>query len=404
MKYKYKARNKTGEMQIGYVEAPSRERALAILQGHNLFVLSIEEPQKRGLFEQWASFFNRIKAGDLMIFTRQLATLIESELPLSGALRSLHKQTKNEQLQSVVHELSQDVESGLAFSQALEKQKPVFSDFFVSMIRSAEVTGRLEEALTFLAGYLEKEAQWKSRIQNSMIYPLILIILFILVAGVMIVTVFPKIEAVFVESQVELPWVSKLVFSTGGFLADWWWVFLGIVGVVIFVVTDYFKSSEGKAVWGQIVLKLPVFGILFRKLYITRFAQSFSVLIKGGIPLTQAIEVAGNTIDNAVYHELFMNIAQGIREGGLFSELLLKEEEYFPPMVGQMAAVGETTGRVDDMMLRVADFYERDVNDMMNNLSELLQPFLIISMGILVAILFASILTPIYNLAQSFTF
>lgn len=404
MKFKYKARNKTGEMQIGYVEAPSKERAIAILQTHELFVLSIEEPQKMGIVEKLNRFFNRVKAKDLMIFTRQLATLIESELPLSNALRSLYKQTRNEQLQTVVYQLAQDVESGLAFSQALERQKPVFSDFFVSMIRSAEVTGRLEESLAFLAGYLEKESQWRSRIMSSMIYPLILIGLFIIVGGIMVVVVFPKIEAVFVESQVELPLVSDIIFSAGGFIAQWWWIILGIIGVVGFVVTDYFKSGEGKAVLGQIILQLPVFGNLFRKLYITRFAQSFSVLIKGGIPLTQAIEVAGNTINNAVYLELFQRIAQGVREGGLFSDLLLREEKYFPPMVGQMTAVGETTGRVDDMMLRVADFYEREVNDMMNNLSELLQPILIIGMGILVALLFAAILSPIYNLAQTFTF
>ena len=404
MKFKYKARNKTGEMQIGYVEAPSKERAIAILQRHELFVLSIEEPKNVGIIEKLSRFFNRVKSKDLMIFTRQLATLIESELPLSNALRSLYKQTRNEQLQTVVYQLAQDVESGLALSQALERQKPVFSDFFVSMIRSAEVTGRLEESLSFLAGYLEKEAQWKSRIMSSMIYPLILVGLFIIVGGIMVVVVFPKIEAVFVESQAELPLISEIIFSTGGFIAQWWWVVVMVIGVIAFVITDYFKSSEGKAVWGQIVLQLPVFGNLFQKLYITRFAQSFSVLIKGGIPLTQAIEVAGNTINNAVYLELFQNIAQGVREGGLFSELLLRQERYFPPMVGQMTAVGETTGRVDDMMLRVADFYEREVNDIMNNLSELLQPILIIGMGILVALLFAAILSPIYNLAQTFTF
>ncbi len=404
MKFKYKARSKTGEMQVGYVEAPSKERAIAILQRHDLFVLSIEEPKNIGVIERLSRFFNRVKSKDLMIFTRQLATLIESELPLSNALRSLYKQTKNEQLQTIVYQLAQDVESGLALSQALERQKPVFSDFFVSMIRSAEVTGRLEEALTFLAGYLEKEAQWKSRIMSSMIYPLILVGLFIIVGGIMVVVVFPKIEAVFAESQAELPLISEIIFSTGGFIAQWWWVVVAIIGVIAFVITDYFKSSEGKAVWGQIILQLPVFGNLFQKLYITRFAQSFSVLIKGGIPLTQAIEVAGNTINNAVYLELFQNIAQGVREGGLFSDLLLRQEKYFPAMVGQMTAVGETTGRVDDMMLRVADFYEREVNDMMNNLSELLQPILIIGMGILVALLFAAILSPIYNLAQTFTF
>jgi len=171
----------------------------------------------------------------------------------------------------------------------------------------------------------------------------------------------------------------------------------------IFIAFDYIRSDEGKAVLGEITLRLPVFGKLFKKIYITRFAQSFSVLIQGGIPVTQAIEIAGDTISNAAYKDAFRHIAQGVREGGLFSQLLLSYTKFFPEMVGQMTAIGETTGRIDAIMLKIADFYGREANNMLGNLSELLQPVLVAIMGILVAVLFASILTPIYNLAQSFT-
>lgn len=403
MKFKYQARNKNGELQVGFVEAPSKEAAVGILTRHELFVLSIESEEKGGLRNTVLNLVNRVKVKDIMIFTRQLATLIESEVPLGDALHILHKQITNPVLQEVVFQLFQDIESGLALSQALERHKDVFSDFFVNMIRSAEVTGRLEQSLLFLADYLEKESQWRGKLTNALIYPIILLVLFLVVGGIMVAVVFPKIEAVFTESNVQMPVFSQIVFSLGTFVAQWWWLLLLGLGVLLFISFDYFRSNEGKAVLGEISLRLPIFGKLFRKIYITRFAQSFAVLIQGGIPVTQAIEIAGDTISNAAYKDVFHRIADGVREGGLFSQLLLSYSRFFPEMVGQMTAIGETTGRLDSIMLKIADFYGREANNMLENLSELLQPMLVAIMGILVAVLFASILTPIYNLAQSFT-
>lgn len=402
MKFKYQARNKNGELQVGFVEAPSQDGAISILTSHDLFVLSISSTEKRGIKEQLLQLFNRVKIKDLMFFTRQLATLIESEMPLNNALRSLHAQTRNPVLKESVFQILQDIESGLALSQALERQRPIFSDFYVSMIRSAEVTGRLEEAMLFLAGYLEKEAQWKGKIVNALIYPGILTVLFIVVAGIMITVVFPKIQPVFTESNVELPFVSQIILSAGTFLLEWWWVALLVIVGIGFVIVDYFRSQEGKAVANQILLVVPVFGKLFRKIYIARFAQALAVLIKGGIPITQAIEIAGDTIGNVVYNEALTHIADGVREGHLLSQLLGDQEKLFPVIVGQMTAIGETTGRIDEMMFKISDFYDREVNDMMGNLSELLQPILILIIGLLIGVLFAAILLPIYNLAQSF--
>jgi len=402
MKFKYQARNKNGEMQVGNVEAPTKDAALSILLNHDLFVLSIQSEKRSGFSKRLSDIFNRVKTKDLMVFTRQLATLIESELPLDNALRTLHQQTTNPILKEAVFQVARDVESGLALSQALERQKPIFSDFYVSMIRSAEVTGRLEEAMVFLAGYMEKEAEWKSRITNAMIYPALLLGIFLIVALVMVVVVFPKITPVFEESNVELPLVSKLLLGAGQFVLNWWWVLILLVAGIGFVIVDYFRSNEGKAVGGQILLGMPVLGDLFRKMYIARFAQSMNVLIRGGIPLTQSIEIAASTIGNVVYEEALMSVASGVREGALLSQLIMSYQKYFPTMVGQMTAVGETTGRIDEMMGKISTFYEAEVNDMMSNLSELLQPILILVIGVGVALLFASILLPIYNLAQSF--
>lgn len=398
MKFKYQSRTKTGELQVGVVEAVDKQAALNTLAEHELYVLSMEAV----LEKKSVNFFNKVHLKDVMVFTRQLSTLIESELPLGRAMQILHEQTKNPTLKEAIFQIYQDIESGLSLSQALERQSAIFSDFYVNMVRSAEVTGGLENSLSFLATYLEKEVEWKGKISNAMIYPMVLLVMFIVVAGFMVVTVFPQIQPLFEDSGAELPLVSQIMFGAGNFIMEKWWMILIIASALGYIIFDYFHSPEGKQVGGQLLLHTPIFGKLYRKIYITRFAQSFSILIQGGIPVAQAIEIAGDTITNFVYKSLFADMSQGVKEGAQFSDLLLARQDYFPSMVGQMTAIGETTGRIDDMMVRISNFYEREVNTTMGSLSELLQPLLLIVMGLLVGALFASIMLPIYNLAESF--
>lgn len=402
MKFKYQARAKDGTLQIGFVDAPSQEEATRILSSHDLFVLTVVAEERKGIGDHVFLFFNRVKTKDLMIFTRQMATLMEAKIPLESALEALEKQTKNPILKETIFEMRQDIQSGLYFSQALERRGDIFSLFYVNMIRSAEVTGRLEEALTFLAAYMEKENEWQSKIISSLTYPAILLGLFLVVVIVMVSTILPKIMPVFQESNVDLPLVSKIIFGAGALILQWWWVVLIIAAIAIFALVDYFRSDEGRKVWGRLIFFVPVFGNLFRNIYIARFAQSLSTLMKGGIPVAQGIEIAGSTVGNPLYQELFSGIAQGIREGKLFSDLLAQEERFFPSMVSQMTAVGESTGRLDEMLERVSSFYGREADQMMDNLSELIQPIFILLIGAMIGLLFAAVLLPIYNLAQSF--
>jgi type IV pilus assembly protein PilC len=402
MKFKYQARGKNGELQVGFVDAPSHEEAERILSEHELFVLSVTSEEKSAIGEQLFHFLNRVRTKDLMIFTRQMATLMEAEIPLAESLQALERQTKNPILKEAILQIRQDIDSGLAFSQALERQGGIFSLFYVNMIRSAEVTGRLQEAMMYLGAYIEKENEWQSKIIGSLTYPAILMGLFLVVVGVMAGTILPKIMPVFQESGVQLPLVSRIIFDGGTLMLTWWWVALIVLGVVIFALVDYFKSEEGRMMWGRLVFFVPVFGDLFKKIYIARFSQSLATLIKGGVPVAQAIEIAGSTIGNPVYREIFEMSAQGIREGKLFSDILAQEERFFPSMVSQMVAVGESTGRLEEMLSRVAAFYEREADQTMDNLSELIQPLFILLIGGMVGLLFAAILLPIYNLAQSF--
>ncbi len=402
MKYKYNARTQEGELQTGFVNAANREAVQNILTGHGLFILSLEEAEKLRRFDRILGFLNRVKVEDLMIFTRQFATLMESKVPLSDSLRTLHKQTRNLILKEAIFGISSDIDAGLSLSQAMERQGKIFSEFYINMIHSAEITGRLEEAMTFLADYIDKESMWRSRIRNALIYPIIVIVLFLGVAIIMLTTVFPQIAPIFEETGVSLPLLTKVFLTSGSFALEWWWAVILILILLIFLLIDYFQSNEGKIVANELVIKIPIFGNLFKKIYVARFVESTSILIKGGIPITQAIEVSGHAIGNIVYRDILHEVAEGVRGGELLSTLLYQNEYYFPALVGQMVAIGESTGRLDETLLRISSFYTREVDDVLNNLTELVQPILIAVIGVFVGLLFASILIPIYNLAQAF--
>ena len=402
MKFKYSARTKTGEMQAGFIEAINKESAFNTLSGHNLFILSLEAEAKKGGLDEIFSFLNRVKKKDLVIFTRQFATLLEAEIPLSDALKTLYAQTKNAKLKETIFEISSDIDAGLSLSQALERHGKVFSEFYINLIRSAEVTGRVQESMIFLADYLEKDMALMGRIRNALIYPAFVILLFIAVVGILLVVVFPQLKPIFEDTGVELPFVTKILLGSGDFLISWWWAIAAILGVGGLALIDYLRTEEGKIVLDNTLIKMPLLGPLFQKLYVARFAQSAQVLIKGGIPVAQAIEISGHTVDSAVYREALKSVADGVRRGELLSQAIASNTEVFPPLLSQMTAVGESTGRLDDMLDRIAIFYSREVDSTVGNLVELIQPAVMVAIGVMVGVLFAAVLLPIYDLAQGF--
>ncbi len=402
MKLKYKARTKEGELQVGIVEAVTREAALNTLSGHDLFILSLEEADDKQWYERILNFINRVRTKDLMVFTRQFATMLAAKVPLTEALRVMQKQTGNIILKETIFEVASDVDAGLSLSQSMEKYSNIFSVFYVNMIRSAEITGRMEEATNFLADYLEKQDIIISKVRNALIYPVVMVVLFLAVAGLMAIVVFPGIEQVFEQAGIELPFFTKLMISSGNFLANWWWAVIAVIVLVSFLVIDYFQTKEGAIVFDEMVLRLPVFGNLLKKLYVARFAESASILIKGGIPIAQTLEITGHTLGSMIYQDMLHETAEDVRKGELMSQSLAKHEEYFPPLVAQMVAIGETTGRLEELLERVSNFYTREVDNLVNNLVELVQPALIIVIGAMVGVLFYSILKPIYDLTQSY--
>lgn len=402
MKFKYQARNKEGELQVGFVESYSQAGAADVLVSHGLFVLSLESAEKENPLDKIMAIFKYISLTDKMVFTRQFSTLLEAKVSLGDSLKNLQKQTRKPMMKEVIHEITADIDSGLALSQALERQSQVFSEFYVSMIRSAEITGRLEEAVIYLANYLEKQKLWRSRIINALIYPAILLVMFAGIVILMVTSVLPNIKPILTESGAPLPWYTNAVLNGGDFLIAWWWVMLlGLIPIAMFI-SEYLRSEEGRVVLDELLLRTPVFGKLFAKMYIARFAESLAILIQGGIPIAQALEITSRSIGSFVFQDILHEVSERVRGGELLSTALEQYEFYFPALVGQMVAIGETTGRLDELLGRVAIFYTREVDDIMGRLGELVQPLVIAIIGVFVGFLFASILVPIYNLVKSF--
>lgn len=402
MKFRYSARTKSGELQVGYVEALHQDAASNILTGHGLYVLSLESIREHRTFRAFFNFLNRVKAKDLVIFTRQFATMLEAKVRIDEGLRTLFSQTKNPILKEAIFEVSADIDAGLSLSQAMERQSAVFSEFYVNLIRSAEVTGRIEEAMQFLADHLEKEFVLTTKVKNAMIYPVFVILLFFVVGGILIGLVFPQITPIFTESQVELPFLTKILLNSGIFLSHWWVAVVATAGFLGAGLYAYIKTAEGRALVDQFSLQAPVMGNLFKKLYLARFSETASVLIKGGIPIAQAMEITSRTIGSTFYGEMLHDVAEGVRRGELLSQALEKNPRYFLPLLTQMVAVGEKTGKLEEMFIRVFRFYSREVDTVIDNLVEFIQPALIVVIGGAVGALFASVLYPLYSLIQKF--
>lgn len=389
-------------MQVGNVEAANRAAAFNILNSHDLYILSLDEVRTDRFLSSFFNLFRRVRKIDVMVFTRQFATMLEAKIAINDALKNLHAQTKNYYLKEAIYEIAEDIDAGLSLSQSFGRQPHIFSEFYINLVQSAEVTGRVEEVMGFLADFLEKEINLLSKVRNALIYPIFVLVLFFVVAGILVAFVFPQLAPIFEETSVEIPTMTRLLLNSGQFIAQWWIAILVVLiglGVALF---QYFQSQEGREVFDQFSLRVPLIGSLFKKIYVARFSESLSVLIKGGIPIAQAIEISGHAIGSAIYQESLHEIADEVRSGELLSASISKNEVYFPPMVSQMVSIGEKTGKLEEMFDRISKFYTREIDAAVGNLVELIQPALMVVLGVMVGVLFAAILIPIYNLAQAF--
>ena len=397
MKFNYQARTKKGEIQAGVVEASSKEAAILLLQKYGLYITYLEEVKVP--FYAWeVKIFKRISLRDIVLFSRQLSIMFSSRVSLVEALVTIASQTKNLEFRERILDLSREVEGGSAFSKALSRHPKIFSSFYISMVKSGETSGKLSESLSYLADHLEREYHLVSRLRGAMIYPSLVIMVASVVLLLMIFFVIPQLTKVFQEAGQPLPIVTQLVIGLSLFLRKWGFLFIGLLAGLVIFVLRYIKTLEGKENFDKISLRLPLIGDLLKMVYLSRLAENLSTLISGGLPIAQALETTGEVVGNTVYKEIIFLTRDEVRKGEPISSVLRRYPEAFPPVFCQMTLVGEKTGTLEKTLLNVVDFYQKEVNMSIDNLLSILEPVLIIFLGVIVAGLMVSVLLPLYRM------
>lgn len=397
MRFKYQARTKEGLIQIGIVEAPSRQRAAALLQERGLYITYLEAEEKKPFYARELGIFARPTKKDVVYFSRQLSLMLKSGISLVEALRSIALQTEKARFREIVLKIADDVEGGTYFSDALSKFPDVFSEFFVNMIKSGEASGKLAETLTYLADNLEKEYLLLSKVKSGMTYPAFVFVIFILVGLVMFFFVLPRFSEAVEGLNIQLPAITRAIISVGVFFQSWWWLILIVLLFTIFGIWRYLKTKEGKEFVSNLSLKLPVIGKIAKKIYITRFCENLATLIFAGLPITQALEVVSGVITNKKYKDIVIEAKEGVRRGETISAVLERYPKSIPAMVVQMVRVGEKSGRLEEALKKVADFYRKEIESAIEGLVSIIEPIMIIILGAVVGGLMLGIFLPIYK-------
>ncbi|OHA47674.1 MAG: hypothetical protein A2806_03605 [Candidatus Terrybacteria bacterium RIFCSPHIGHO2_01_FULL_48_17] len=406
--FSYTARTPEGELQHGVVEAGSRDAAIATLLRHGLIITEVARIEHKGGFETELHLFLGVSKKDLMIFSRQLAVLLDAQVPLLDSLHSLSLQMQNPLLARTVNELANDIDSGTPLSGALESHPKIFSQFYVNIVRSGEASGRIVQVFGYLAEYIEREYAVLSKIRGALLYPALVLcavvgVVFVLMFGIPGVTDPPleTIEQIFEESQVELPLLTRILLGGVGAVRHYYWAFL-LGGVGIGVVTaNLFRRGEGRS-WVQTqFLKAPIFGSVLRNFYLGRMADNLGTLISAGIPIADALSITAAVVGSPVYAKLLISARDGVRRGEPINPFF-SGHWAVPPMVPQMLAVGERTGKLVDIMQHIARFFRQETDRAVENITSLIEPLLIIAMGLMVAFIVAAVLLPIYNLVTVF--
>jgi len=397
MKFNYQARTKSGEIQSGTIEASSKEAALSLLHKYDLYVTFIEKA--RALFwEKKIAIFERITSKEVVMFSRQLSIMFRSQVSLIEALQTLAEQTKNQNFKEKILKISQEVEGGAPFSKALALYPHIFSSFYVSIVKSGESSGNLSESLDYLAKHLEREYRLLSGVRGAMIYPIFIIVVMFIVLIAMVIFVFPHFTEILTQSQIELPLVTKIVLAFFEFLRKRGWIlFGGIVGLAVFL-WRYSKSPRGRKILDKFFLGLPLIGSFFKKIYLTRFAENLSTLISGGLPIVQSLEITGDIVGNSVYQKIILKIKEEVKKGRTISSVLSGYPASFPPLTVQMVLVGEKTGTLSKTLEDIATFYQQEVERGIDNLLSILEPVLIVFLGLVVGFVVMAVFIPMYQM------
>jgi type IV pilus assembly protein PilC len=399
MKFVFKAKNERGQVREGMVEATDLNAAAGILERNGLVPISITEEKKAfGVIKALEKMWEGVSQKELVMFFQQLSTLIEAHVPVVSALRTIEDQTSNRFFRIILKEMADDIEDGIQFSVAIEKHPDVFTTLTMSMIRSGETSGELQRSIDTIAKNIEKNYQLAAKIKGALYYPAFVIAVAIIMGFLVVTFILPKITLMIKELNVPVPWYTTFLVWLGDFMSVYWWAVLLIMVAGLGGMVYYARSSAGRREWEQIILKLPVIGNLSRSIYITRFSENFGALLEGGIPVVRALIITSQVVGNGVFEKIILKAADEVKTGGTISTVFLQSKE-FPPIVAQMIRIGEETGSLATVLISVAKFYNQEVETTTKSLTTLIEPILIVALGIGVGILVIGVLMPIYNIA-----
>ncbi len=401
--YNYQARTPAGEAKEGTIEAPNLELAVTALQRRSLIIISLSPA---GDDKQWyqKDIFSfgggKVKLKDIVILSRQMATLFEARVPVVGSLKVLAAETTRPKLKETLLVVSQDIQGGLSIAQSLSRHPDVFSTFYVNMVRSGEESGKLEEIFSYLADYLERNYELISKAKGALIYPAFVFGIFIIVMSLMFVLVIPQITQILIESGVEIPLYTRIIMNMSNFMRSF-----GIFILMLFAVAGvglwrYSKTEKGGFAIASFFIDMPLVGPILQKFYVARFTDNFETLISGGVTVLRSLELSGEVVGNPVYKKIVEEAGEAVKGGAQISEAFARHRD-MPALVVQMIKIGEETGKLDFMLKTMARFYRKEVENTVDSMVGLIEPIMIILLGLGVGILVVSVLMPIYNLSSA---
>ena len=398
MLFNYTAVNNVGAEKKGTIEAVSQDAAITALQRRGLIVVSVLEEEKKSVFEKDFSLFNRVKVRDVVILSRQIATMFDAQVSALQTFSMLAAETENPLLSQKLEEVANDIQSGMTISDALSKHPRVFSNFYVNMVRSGEEAGKLSDVFMYLADYMDRSYELNSKARSALIYPVFVIFVFFGVMWRLLTMVIPKLSEIIEQSGQDVPMYTKMVIGVSDFLVDYGTFVVFIIAAIIslawyFERTGALKLSDAK-------LDLPIIGNLYRKLYLSRIADNMYTMLSSGVSVVKAVEITADVVDNKRYAKILFGSTELIKSGSTVSEAFEGHDE-IPRIMILMIKVGEETGELSSILKVMAKFYRREVEDAIDGVISLIEPAMIVALGLGVGIVLASVLLPIYDVAGS---
>jgi type IV pilus assembly protein PilC len=400
MLFKYKTINKEGEKKDGTIEAITEDIAISSLQRRGLTIVSIDNTDDVPFFKKEISFFSGVSNKDIVILSRQIATLFESQVSALRTFTLLATESENETLRRVLVEVADDIRGGLSLSNSLGKHKDVFSGFYVNMVKAGEESGKLNEIFLYLADYLDRSYELTTKTRNALIYPAFVITTFIVVMVLMLTVVIPGLSSVLTETGQELPVFTRIVIGMSDFLVNYGIFLLILLIGLVFALWRYSRTESGKIAISRMKISTPYVGSLYKKLYLSRIADNMNTMLSSGISMVHAIEITAGVVGSEIYSDILKEAAESVRSGSSLSDILSNYQE-IPSIMSAMVRIGEETGELGNILKTLAHFYKREVDNAVDTLIGLIEPILIVALGIGVGLLLTSVLIPIYNITAN---